>query len=478
MKKIGLLLYIIVLINVVNSCVVKDKELLVNNLKYRSVKDYGALGNGIEDDVSSIQRAFDMEENIFFPKGNYLIRSSFGGTHNPQSLIITNKSKVRSIEFEEGAQLYIGEDFAFEGIKSAVIKIFTESGDIKNLKINGLKIYSENISYTRAHTGVFAIENNGYEIHNLEINNASFYNMSGAGIVTYALKTTLNNIYTENTSSHGIGAVNPYNLGKEHYLYIDGYTSVNDKAYSIDFSGTEHAQNRVAADPKDTWTGVAKNITSINSKRGIKTAGHWNLYLENVNVKNSSIYGFFINKDAPGRKIVFKNLTIENSGDAGLSLAGKTGFEGENLTLINCKMGAQFQNVDANIKNLNIDGKGQSKMGLRFQGSGSVSDFTVTGINDEFAVWITAKDATFKNGKIFNNDSSYGLIVHENAENIIIDNVEIYDDRSKPIQIKDIMVIQKAGKLKIIEPIIDKRSNEKNKLKVENRSGIKIEKSY
>ena len=114
--------------------------------------------------------------------------------------------------------------------------------------------------------------------------------MSGAGIVTYALKTTLNNIYTENTSSHGIGALNPYNLGKEHYLYIDGYTSVNDKAYSIDFSGTEHAQNRVAADPKDIWTGVAKNITSINSKRGIKTAGHWNLYLENVNVKNSSIY--------------------------------------------------------------------------------------------------------------------------------------------------------------------------------------------
>jgi hypothetical protein len=477
-NKIGLAFYVIIILFVSNSCVVKDKGLFVDNIKYRSVKDYGAAGNGIDDDVRSIQRAFDMEENIFFPKGSYLIRSSFGGTHNPQSLLITNKSKVRAIEFEEGAQLYIGEDFVFEGIKSSVIKIYTESGNIKNLKINGLKIYSKDILYTRSHTGVFAIENNGYEIQNLEINKASFYNLSGAGIITYALKTTLNNIYTENTTSHGIGALNPYNKGKEHYLYIDGYNSVNDKAYSIDFSGTEHANNSKEADPKDTWTGVAKNITSTNSKRGIKTAGHWNLYLENVTVKNPSIYGFFINKDAPGRKIVFKNVIIENAGDAGLSLAGKTGFEGENLTLLNCKMGAQFQNVDANIKNLLIDGKGQSKMGLRFQGSGIISDFVVTGIEDEYAVWVTAKEATLQNGRIYNNNSTCGLLIHEAPENTIIDNVKIYDDRANPIQVKDIMVIQKGGKLKIIEPKTDLRSYGKNKLKIENRSGIKIEKSY
>lgn len=478
MKKVGLLFYIFILINVGNSCAVNDKKLLVNNLIYRSVKDYGALGNGIEDDVSSIQRAFDMEENIFFPKGNYLIRSAFDGTHNPQSLIITNKSKVRSIEFEEGAQLYIGEDFAFDGMKSAVIKIFTESGDIKSLKINGLKIYSENIPYTRAHTGVFALENNGYEIHNLEINNASFYNLSGAGIVTYALKTTLNNIYTENTSNHGIGALNPYNLGKEHYLYIDGYTSVNDKAYSIDFSGTEHAQNRVSADPKDTWTGVAKNIKSLNSNRGIKTAGHWNLYLENVSIVNSAVYGFFINKDSPDRKIKFKNLTIENSGDAGLSLSGETGFEGDSLTLINCKMGAIIQKQKVNIKGFYINGMGHAKMGLRFQGSGVITDFVVTGIEDEYAVWVTAKEGSLRNGKIYNNNSSCGLLIHETPENIIIDNVEIFDDRSDPIQKKDILILQKKGKLSILDSNAGRKDPGLRKMVIENRSGIKIDKTY
>lgn len=460
------------------SCNIKSHYLIINNIKYISVKDYGALGNGKTDDVNSIQLSFDKEENIYFPKGKYVIRSSFGGTHNPSSLLITNKSKVRSIEFENGAELYIEEDFPFPGIKSSILKIFTESGDISRLRINGLKIFSEDILYTKMHTGVFAIENNGYEIKNLEISNASFYNLSGAGIITYALNSTLTNIYTENTTSHGIAALNPYNLGSEHYLYIDGYISVNDKAYSIDFGGTEHQQNRTEADNADIWTGSAKNITSINSKRGIKTAGHWNLYMENVSIKNSKIYGFFINKDSPNRKIRFKNLTIEDSGDAGLSLAGETGFEGEGLTLINCKMGAQFQNVKANISGLIIDGKGQAKMGLRFQGSGRISDFKITGIKDEYAVWITAKDAILENGKIFNNDSYCGLIIHEKAENVTIDNVEIYDDRLMPTQIKDIMVIQKKGRLRIIEPNILKRSSESIKLVIENRSGIKIEKSY
>lgn len=475
--------FILVLFLNFNCSSSKRNFFVFENVTFESIRAHGAKGDGKSNDVLAIQNAFDKTENIFFPKGDYLIGSSSGGIHNPQSLLITNLSKVRKIKFEKGARLLIKSNFVSPISKNSILKIYTLSGDIPYLNIDGLEIYQEKEIILTQNTGIFAIENNNFSIKDLHVSNSSFYNLSGAAIITYALRTTLKNIYTENTSSHGIGALNPYNLGKEHFLFIDGYTSMNDKAYSIDFSGVESADNRSISDPRDTWTGVVRNIKSINSKRGIKTAGYWNLDLEDVSIINSSVYGFFINKDAPGRSIKFKNLRIENSANAGLSLVGKTKFEGDSLYLINCKMGAQIQNADVSIRNFFINGLGQAKMGLRLQSSGSITGFVVTGIVEEYAVWVTGKNVTLKNGKIFNNDSSFGMIIHEKAENITIDNVVFFDDRLKTIQNNDVMVIQEKGNLRIVEVNNEsnpnmQRAKEIRKMKIENRSGIKIEKSY
>lgn len=467
-----------IFIVVINACASKNLKLEKVKINYISVKLYGAKGDGIHNDVNSIQNAFNNEENVFFPKGKYLINSAFEGKHNSQSLLITDKTKIKNIRFEHGAELYIKEDFFFGSIKNSIIKVLTKSGNISQLNIDGLKIYAENISYSREHTGIFAIEEDGYEIKNLVINNASFYNLSGSGLITYAKKTTLNNIYTENTALHGIGAMNPYNLGKEHYIFIQDYTSFYDRGYSVDFGGTEDENNRSLADPEDKWTGIAKNIQSFYSRRGIKTAGHWNLYLENIHIKNPEIYGFFINKDSPGRKIKFKDLIIENSGDAGISLNGVTEFEGTNLQLINCKNGAIIQKPIVNIEGLIIDGQKMAKKGLRFHSCGVISDFQITGINDDYSVWISGKQATLKNGIIYNNDSSCGLIIHDSVEESLIENVYFYDDRKLPKQNKDILILQKAGSLRINNTSTGKNSKFINKLNIDNRSGIKIDYLY
>lgn len=456
----------------------KTKSLLtktIDGISYTSIKSLNAKGDSKTDDVKAIQNAFDKHENIYFPSGKYLINSATPGEHNPESILISSTSAIKNIYFEKNAELYINNDFNFSGEKNSIIKILTTTGDIPFLKIKGLKIFAENKEYSKKHTGIFAIEKSGYEIKNLQIEDASFYNLSGAGIITYALKTTLNNIYTENTASHGIGALNPYNLGREHFLFIDGYLSVNDKAYSIDFSGTSDIHNEAKANPNDNWTGIVKNVKSINSLRGIKTAGYWNLYLENIEILNSKIYGFFINKDAPEKKIQFKNLKIENSGDAGLSLSGKTKFEGENLSVVNCPEGVIINGPEVKIDGFLLDGKGTAKKGLRFQNNGEITNFKITGIQDDYAVWLTGKNIFLKNGEIYNNNCSFGLLVHENPENVVIENVSFYDDRVKPMQLKSYLVIQKKGTLKIKHPNNIKKSTRDKNTIIDNRSNIKIE---
>ncbi|WP_422122938.1 right-handed parallel beta-helix repeat-containing protein [Planococcus sp. X10-3] len=49
------------------------KPSFVNVLNYISVKDYGAIGNGIADDTAALQEAFDVKRNVYIPPGNYKI---------------------------------------------------------------------------------------------------------------------------------------------------------------------------------------------------------------------------------------------------------------------------------------------------------------------------------------------------------------------------------------------------------------------
>lgn len=58
-----------------------DKELntienIVLNKRIKTVKDYGAKGDGITDDTNSIQNCIDNENVTIFPKGEYLIKSN------------------------------------------------------------------------------------------------------------------------------------------------------------------------------------------------------------------------------------------------------------------------------------------------------------------------------------------------------------------------------------------------------------------
>lgn len=465
----NIILNFIILLCIFSCNTTKNSSIIIDGKPFVSVKEWGAKGNALTDDVTAIQKCFDNFENVYFPRGSYLIATAYNGTYNPHSLLITEKSKVRNIVFDSMAELVIREDFRYNNInKNTIIKIVAKEGNINHLTINGLTIKAINENYSTEHSGVFAIEKKGSYIKDLKLLNVRLENLSGNGILTYASKTKIQNLITKNTKGHGVGALNPYNQGKEHYLFIDGYLSENDQAYTIDFSGTSVPNHPQFAMETDKWTGYVKNITSLNSKRGIKTAGYWNLHLENINIINPSIYGFFINKDAPGRKIIFKNMTIMNAGEQGLSLSGKTHFEGENLSIINCKKGLTTIGTTLNLKNVIIEGN-NSEMGLRFQNSGVIDSFKISGIKEEYApIWITGAQCTLKNGIIDPGQCPYGILVHEKALNTKIDNVMISQSHRRKY---DYFILQKSGKIKITNKNIGSRSED---FTIKNNSGIKI----
>ena len=50
--------------------------------QYVSVKDFGAIGDGVADDTAAIQAAIDTERGVFLPKGTYLVTSSLTIPYN------------------------------------------------------------------------------------------------------------------------------------------------------------------------------------------------------------------------------------------------------------------------------------------------------------------------------------------------------------------------------------------------------------
>jgi hypothetical protein len=53
---------------------------IISSKNYVSVKDYGAVGDGVADDTAAINSALAINNSLFFPKGTYLISSSIDVT--------------------------------------------------------------------------------------------------------------------------------------------------------------------------------------------------------------------------------------------------------------------------------------------------------------------------------------------------------------------------------------------------------------
>ncbi len=424
----------------------------IGDTEYVSVKNTGAKGDGRNDDRAAIQNALNTGGNVYFPEGDYLLESK---TDVTAMLRVSDEKYPAKILFHKRARLVVSPRQPTDYIKPAVLGISTHTGStIKSIEIDGINIEGNRDKHKIENPGVVAFERPGSVIKRFILRNAVAKNMGGGGFHTQARYNEFFNIYTEHCGSHGIGIVNTENKGVESEFYLDGFTSIKDDAYSIDFSGYKYDEAPYACRPGYEWKGSAKNIVSKGSFYGIKTAGYWDLQLSNVVIEESSNNGFFINSDAPGKTITVRNMVIKNAKGNGMSLGGQTNFVGKNITLEGCRVGLQIYKANTDIDSLMIDSKGRNIASVRMgEGSTILKNFTIKNASaeDEYPVWVMGKNITLENGKFINNASPNEMIIHEDAQNVILKNLYFENNQDKKIAKAGIMNIQKSSKTEVID---------------------------
>ena len=145
-----------------------------------SVKDFGAVGDGVADDTAAIQAALNTGGTVYIPDGAYIISSMLTVSGRSSGGIIGNGSS--SILIANAAM-------------TAMLKVSSSSGfAIKGLAFWGDELaYANSAQYFRRHTMTAALwlEQNDLA----HISDLSFYAVRGSGIkVTRAIRSTFQNI--------------------------------------------------------------------------------------------------------------------------------------------------------------------------------------------------------------------------------------------------------------------------------------------
>ena len=171
---------------------------------YVSVKDYGALGDGVADDTVAIQTAIDQsvtnadqnKKRIFFPSGTYIVTSPLLIKNSGNHLIGESNGSVGFMSGE-------GTDIVFRGTTGPVFKsnaddIFGSSYSLRyKFKMSDMRLTMDVQGGTAANTVMFDLsgfENSSFE--NMKLEGLPYSSTSdGQGLNNIGFKITGNNTH-------------------------------------------------------------------------------------------------------------------------------------------------------------------------------------------------------------------------------------------------------------------------------------------
>ncbi len=210
----------------------KTKDVATKLMEFVSVKDFGAVGDGVTDDTSAIQAAIDYVQSIgggtvIMPEGDYSLAAStlvenftdnVGTTMPASKACIALRSNVRLVAFGR-------------------VRLLPQSASL---------------------TCVFAVSPDGSELRNIEIDSGWAGVGVGHGIVSvqkvgsaFCRDFTISGCVVKNVGSYGVGID-----GDIENLLIQNFRAINTGADGIDLKrrGPTHQAQSVKLD----------NITIIN----------------------------------------------------------------------------------------------------------------------------------------------------------------------------------------------------------------------
>ena len=290
------------------------------------LKQVGAYGNGVNDETEILNYAFSNFDNIYIPKGKYIVNNKVKVT---KKIYVTGSDNTEFIadfgdsfiEFEKNVKDIIFESIIFDGINNRenreFLKLYGNNINIKNctfnnasmcIYLNGVNNY--NLVDNKFYNSIFGIRSE-YNSENGKITGNEIYNNVRTGI---DLISNVNNVEISKNSIYDNGGTGIECNGgvftnfsvKENYIANNGYgENSNDLREGINFHG---AKNTI----------ITKNKICGNASNGIDIDGtnsnSSDYRSENVTVSENYIEGNS-KKLGNGGIIIWssKNINIEKN---------------------------------------------------------------------------------------------------------------------------------------------------------------------
>ena len=365
------------------------------------LKQVGAYGNGVNDETEILNYAFSNFDNIYIPKGKYIVNNKVKVT---KKIYVTGSDNTEFIadfddsfiEFEKNVKDISLESIIFDGINNRenrkFLKLYGNNINIKNctfnnasmcIYLNGVNNY--NLVDNKFYNSIFGICSE-YNSENGKITGNEIYNNVRTGI---DLISNVNNVEIGKNSIYDNGGTGIECNGgiftnfsvKENYIANNGYgENSNDLREGINFHGAKNTiitKNKIcgnasngididgtnsnSSDYRSENVTVSENYIENNGKKSGQGLIIWSS--KNVNIEKNTFSNNYKNNITVGSQkdseLISQGISINSNRMNGVLGDGSCYFiylenAVENLILSENKMDAISTDVDRRIIETNV----------------------------------------------------------------------------------------------------------------------------